>query len=146
MAAHYAEFRWSLPPEKDSIGQFVDALTRSAGYRCQWEFFEEDSPGSVSASLSFPHVSKNNLIALSGDQGTLDFAAIPFFWAHTIAAVRELGGVVLRSLPPVSDLGHAPPWRELRWADRARILCGFGAWVQPLANVAGKTGIGGQAK
>jgi hypothetical protein len=131
MAAHYAEFRWDLPPERSTIARFVDALARSAGYPCRW-VYSVDSPTVVSAALSFPHVSKNNLVALEGGEGALDFAAVPFIWPHAIAAVRELGGVVVRSSPPVPEQSRAPKWRDLKWLDQVRMVVGLAPWVRPV--------------
>ena len=83
----------------------------------------------VTAAFSFPRVTRNNLVWLSGDRGELDFAPIPFFWAHALTTIRELGGTVLRAVPPDTNY-NAVPWQRLSHWDRARILMGFGSRVR----------------
>jgi hypothetical protein len=129
MTTYYAEYCWSLPPEPSTVDRYVEALARAAGHPCRLSHLVQESSTTLDASLSFPRVSDKNLITLMGNSGVLDFRPIPFFWAHAIAAVRELGGTVTRALPPVPSERRAVQWRELKWADRVRIITGFGESV-----------------
>ena len=127
MTTYRTHFRWSLPPEAATVARYVATLTESVGYPCLSESVKPTSTG-VAAALAFPRISKNNLLILSNDLCELDFAPVPFFWAHATNCVKQLGGAFMR--PVLSDRPEwkRRQWRELRWTDRARILVGLNSW------------------
>ncbi|HEX6241153.1 MAG TPA: hypothetical protein VFZ61_09685 [Polyangiales bacterium] len=129
MAAFYAEFRWSLPPTAATLQQYAQTLAQLSGcpYRCDVRASRSDN--AISAALAFPHVSDKNLVGLEGEDGTLDFAPVPFIWVHALRALEVMGGALSKAAPEVGPAWRVRRWEELGWKERVRLRFGFGARV-----------------
>jgi len=129
MAIYRAQFRWTLPLESATAARFAEVLSNSAGYPCHLTI-QREAASSVVATLSLPRIARNNSITLANDLCQLEFAPLPFFWAHATRSVQELGGAFTQ--PVMSDLPgwKRRRWTELTWAERARIVLGIGASVR----------------
>jgi hypothetical protein len=129
MAIYRAQFRWTLPSGSATVARFAEVLSNAVGYPCRVTILREASSGVV-AALSLPRIARNNAITLSSDLCELEFAPLPFFWAHATRSIQELGGAFLQ--PVMSDLPDWRPrrWSELKWGERGRILLGMGASVR----------------
>ena len=130
MAAFYAEFRWPLPPTAASVQRYAETLAQLSGCPYQCNIRPARAPNVASASLSFPHVSDKNLLGLEDEEGTLDFAPVPFIWIHALRALETLGGTLIRVAPPLDSSWRVRRWEELDWKERARLRFGFGSGVR----------------
>ena len=111
------------------MARFAEVLSNAAGYPCRVTILREAS-SRVVATLSLPRIARSNAISLSDDLCVLEFAPLPFFWAHATRSIQELGGAFTQ--PVMCDLlGWRPRrWSELKWGERGRILLGMGASVR----------------
>jgi len=130
MAAFYAEFRWPLPPTAASTQRYAETLAQFSGCPYHCDVRAASAANVASAALSFPHVSDKNLIGLEGEDGTLDFAPVPFIWIHALRAVEALGGTLTRAAPQLDPTWRVRRWEELNWKERARLRFGFGSGVR----------------
>jgi hypothetical protein len=130
MAAFYAEFRWSLPPTASSLQRYAETLAQLSGCPYQCDIRPPRAPNAISAALAFPHVSDKNLLGLEGEEGTLDFAPVPFIWVHALHALEKLGGTLIKAAPQLDPAWRVRRWEELDWKERARLRFGFGTGVR----------------
>lgn len=130
MAAFYAEFRWSLPPTASTVERYAETLARRAGCAYDCRVHPQRTQDAVDAAIDFPKVSDKNLVGLKGDQGSLDFAPLPFLWIHALHAIQELGGTLVQAIPELDPDWRARRWDELGWAERAKFRVGLGPWVR----------------
>lgn len=130
MAAFYAEFRWSLPPNAATVQRYAETLARRAGCAYDCRVHPSAATDTVDAAIDFPHVSHKNLVGLKGSQGTLDFAPLPFLWIHALRAIQELGGTLVHALPVLESDWRERRWDELGWTERIRFRVGLGPWVK----------------
>lgn len=130
MAAFYAEFRWSLPPTEATLQQYAETIARLSGCACRCNVRALSATNAVSAALEFPRVSDKNLASLEGEDGTLDFAPVPFVWVHAMRALEEMGAAVSKSAPKVVPGRRVRRWEELGWNERLRLRLGLGGGVR----------------
>lgn len=128
MAIYRAQFHWPLPPHRASVERYAEVLSQSAGYPCKMDLLRE-AEGRITATMSFPRLIKGNFISLSDDLCELEFAPVPFFWAHATHSAQALGGSFTK--PVISDRQDwtRRQWHELKWTERARIVVGLGGSV-----------------
>lgn len=130
MAAFYAEFRWSLPPTEATLRQYAETIARLSGCSCLCAVHAANASNTVSAALAFPRVSDKNLVGLEGEEGTLDFAPVPFVWVHAMRALEEMGAAVSKSAPGVDPGWRVRRWEQLGWNERLRLRLRLGGGVR----------------
>ena len=130
MAAFYAEFRWPLPPDATSVQRYAEALAERSGCPYECDIRPPHTPNVVSAALAFPYVSDKNLLSLEGQEGSLDFAPVPFIWIHALHTLEVLGGTLIKVAPAVDPTWRVRRWEELNWKERTRLRFGFWSGVR----------------
>lgn len=125
MGIYHERFRWPLPPTAATATRYVESLAASIGYPCQLHALYEH-PTHLTACFRFPGLWKGDSITLTPDVCDIEFALVPFFWAHATATIQDLGGVFERSDACAGAEWKRRTWRELKWTERARIRVGLG--------------------
>ena len=67
---------------------------------------------------------------MEGEEGTLDFAPVPFVWVHALRALEEMGAKVSKAAPKVDPAWRVRRWEELGWNERLRLRLGLGGGVR----------------